>query len=121
MKKYVKKHESETAAKGHVENIKKRGGVAIMAKIGKSYGVEYYFPTEEPPISKEQHEKLKREILKNKAGLNSGAIDPFNFMAMLDKKYFPQSKERGKKHAGIYDAHTEYLNSMFEELEINMD
>ena len=50
METYTKKHEEEIAAKGHVENIKKRGGTAKITKVGKYYAVEYSFPTEKTKV-----------------------------------------------------------------------
>lgn len=51
MEKYTKSHENEIAAKGHVKNIKKRGGTAKLNKSGNKFIVEYSFGNIKTPIN----------------------------------------------------------------------
>lgn len=44
METYTRIHDEETAANGHIENIKKRGGVASIEKLNGKYLVKYSFP-----------------------------------------------------------------------------
>ena len=59
---YSKVHKSKTAAKGHIQNIKKEGGIAELKEANGKYLVVYSYP-----MKKEKDEKFYEIYLSKKA------------------------------------------------------